>query len=97
MWQEEGKVVANDLTLSVDPDLLANDADSTRTPKFSLVIGVLAKVNPSAHRKILVQVMHFKQQLRVALTHIAAKRKGPLVAGLLAFPVACDVRHQRVR
>ena len=89
MGQEEGEIVAADITLSIDPDLLANNADSTRARKTSLVIGFLAKVNPSAHSKILVQVMHFKQQLRVALTHIAAKGKGPLVGGpFLAFPVA---------
>jgi hypothetical protein len=61
--QEEGEIVSNGLTLCVEPDLLAKNADSTRTPKTSLVINFFAKANPSTHEKILIQVMHLKQHL----------------------------------
>lgn len=63
MGQKEGKIVANDQILFVNPDLLAYDTGPAPTPKLSFVISLLAKANPSCHRGILVQVMHLTQQL----------------------------------
>jgi hypothetical protein len=74
MGQEEREIVTNDFTLVVDPDF------PTRAPKFTLVIGVLAKVNPSATWRILVQVMHSTQQLTY-FDCSRAKGKGPLIGG----------------
>jgi hypothetical protein len=61
MWQEEGEIVANDLTPFVDPNLFAKDAYPTCAPKLILLIGVLAKVNPSAQG--FYQVMPLTQHL----------------------------------
>jgi hypothetical protein len=63
MGQKEGKIVVNDQIFFVNPDLLAHDTDSTRTPKFGFVISLLARASLSSHQRILVQVMHLTQQL----------------------------------
>lgn len=47
--QEKGEIVLDDLAFSVDPDLFAEDADPSGTPKPGFVIGFLAMTTPSAH------------------------------------------------
>lgn len=66
MRQKEGKIVANDKILFVNPNLFAHDTGPTRTPKFSFVIRPLAQAKLHSHIKILVQVMHATQQLWLA-------------------------------
>jgi hypothetical protein len=83
MGQKEGKIVANDQIPFVHPDLLAHDTSPARTPKLSFVISLLARAKLSFHTKILVQVMHLRQQLwlTLALAQIVPKAEGPLVGG----------------
>jgi hypothetical protein len=42
MRQKEGKIVANHLTLLVDPDLFTDNADFAPAPKFVFGAGILA-------------------------------------------------------
>jgi hypothetical protein len=63
MRQKEGKIVANDQVLLVNPNLFTHDTGPTRTPKLKFVVGLLAQARLSSHLRILVQVMHPTQQL----------------------------------
>jgi hypothetical protein len=78
--QKERKIVANDQIFFVNPDLLAHDADSTRTPKFGFVISLLARARLSSHERILAQVMHLEQHLQLGQL-LTQQNKGPLVSG----------------
>jgi hypothetical protein len=80
MGQKKGKIVAIHQIPFVNPDLLADDTDATCTPKFSLVISLLARASLSSHQRILVQVMRLKQQLQLSWLSLS-KKKGPLVSG----------------
>jgi hypothetical protein len=61
--QQKGKVILNDLTFIVDPNLFAKNTDSTGTPKPGLVVGFLAKIAPSTHSEIILQMMRKKHHL----------------------------------
>jgi hypothetical protein len=82
MGQKKGKIVADDHIIFVDPNLLAQYTGSTRTPKLIFVIRLLAQVNLSSHPRILVQVMHLRQHLRLA-SILSLKSERP--AGWRAF------------
>jgi hypothetical protein len=66
MGQKKSKIVPNDHIIVVDPNLLSQDTDPTRTPKLMFVIRFLAQASLSSHLKILFQVMHQKQHLHSA-------------------------------
>jgi hypothetical protein len=51
MGQKEGKIVANDQISLVNPDLFAHDTDDTCSPKFGLVISLLARASLSSHKR----------------------------------------------
>ena len=63
MRQEEGEIVPNNFALSVDPNLLPEDADPTGTPKTSFVVGVFAQSILPTHTNSLQQVMHITPHL----------------------------------
>jgi hypothetical protein len=63
MGQKKGKIVANYQISLVYPDFLTHDTNATCTPKLSLVISFFARASLSSHKRILVQVMHLRQQL----------------------------------
>jgi hypothetical protein len=63
MRQQKGEIVLNGLVLLVDPYLFAKDADPVGTAKTSLIVGLLAKLAPPSHGKILSQVMPIMQHL----------------------------------
>ncbi len=63
MRQKESEVVLNHLSGSVNPDLLAKDADSAGASKTSLVIGLFTKITSSSHKRILAQVLLCEQHL----------------------------------
>ena len=58
MGQKKSKIVPNDHIIVVDPNLLSQDTDPTRTPKLMFVIRFLAQASLSSHLKILFQMMH---------------------------------------
>jgi hypothetical protein len=75
MGQKEGKIVGDDQISFVNPDLFAHNTDATCTPKFSLVISLLARASLSSHKRILGQVMHLRQQLQTPRLQTPHKEK----------------------
>ena len=62
--EEEGEIVANHLLFFVDPDILAQDADSAGTSKIRFIVGHFAQADVSAYEEIFAQMMRIAQHLQ---------------------------------
>jgi hypothetical protein len=66
MGHEEGKIVENHLIFTIDPNLFAQNSNTTGAPETSFIIGIFAQMAPSTHAESMLQMMHEKQHLDFA-------------------------------
>ena len=86
--EEEGEIVANHLLFFVDPDFLAQDADSAGTSKIRFIVGHFAQADLSAYEEIFAQMMRIAQHLQTDSQAIISfktrppqKNRPPFLAG----------------
>jgi hypothetical protein len=80
MGQDKGEIVSNNFPLLVNPNLLAQNADPSRTPKACLVVGILAEMPLSTQIKMITQLMLSTHHLIIKNYLIPQKVIPPLLS-----------------